>query len=229
MDPLGMILETLSGYFTPPFLIFTLVIGYLMFFLFFYRTEYWNSVEWAERFFFGFMVGLFSMIICSFISLPLAFLLFALYLQHLFAVAFYFIPTFFLVFLVLLRAELGVPLSSRKANDYLRAFVANHRSYWPYLLITVSVVTYLWLGWNNPFFDDASRSLWFGFILILNLTVFLSACALTWLVVQLSSIPAKISTVAIVELPKKVLGFYFCSFLRKKKELLIKEEKAYWV
>lgn len=229
MDPLGMIWEALVNYFTPPFLAFALVIGYLMFFLFFYRTEYWDSVDWAERFFFGFLVGIFSMIVCTFVSLPLAFLLFTLYLEQWFTLAFYLIPVFFLMFLVLLRAELGVPLSSKRANGYLRAFLVNHRSYWPYLLMTSSVVTYLWLGWSNPFFDGASRFLWGSFIVFLNLTVFLTFCTLTWFVVQLATIPAKISTVTIVELPIEVLTFYFFSFLRKKKSLSIKEEDAYWV
>jgi hypothetical protein len=44
MDPLGTILEAFANYFTPTFLAVALVIGYLMFFLFFYKTEYWDSV-----------------------------------------------------------------------------------------------------------------------------------------------------------------------------------------
>jgi len=217
------------SYFTPPFLAFALVIGYLMFFLFFYRTEYWNSVDWAERFFFGFLVGIFSMIACTFVSVPLAFLLFAIYWEQWFTTAFYLIPVFFLMVLVLLRTELGAPLSSKRANGYLRALLANHRSYWPYLLMTFSVVAFLWLGWSNPFFDGASRFLWGSFIFVFNLAVFLTFCTLTWVVVQLSSIPAKISPVTIVELPIEVLKFYFFSFFRKKKGLYIKEEDAYWV
>lgn len=217
------------SFFTLPFLALALVMGYLMFFLFFYRTRYWDSVDGIERFFFGFLIGIFSMIACTFVSLPLSFLLFAFYLEHLFATAFYSIPTFFLVFLVLLRAELGVPLSSKRANKYLRAFLANHRSFWPYLLMTASVVAYLFLGWNNPFFGSASRFLWGSFLFTLNFTVFVTFCTLTWFLVQLSSVPAKISTVTVVELPLEVLKFCFFSFRRKKKSLSIKEEDAYWV
>jgi len=217
------------SYLTPPLLTLALVIGYLMFFLFFYKTEYWKSVDWPERFFFGFLVGIFSMIVCTLVSLPLAFLLFALYLEHLYTTASYIIPVFFLIFLVLLRIELGVPLSSKRANSYLRAFLANHRSYWPYLLITVSFVSYSWLGRSNPFFDDASRLLWGSFIVTLNFTIFLTFCTLTWFVIQLSSIPAKISTLTILTLPIEVLEFCFFSFLRKKSKLSIREEDAYWV
>jgi len=229
MDPLSMIWEAFVSYFTPPFLAVALVIGYLMFFLFFYKTEHWDSVDWTERFFFGFLVGIFSMITCTFVSLPLAFLLFSLYLEQWFSTAFYLIPIFFLMFLVFLRVELGAPLSSKRANGFLRVLLANHRSYWPYLLMAVSVVTYLWLGWNNPFFDGASRFLWLSFIVTLNFTVFLTFCTLTWFVVQLSSIPAKISTLTVLALPIEVLQFCFFSFLRKKKRLSIREEDVYWV
>lgn len=82
MDPLGTILGAFANYFTTPFLASALIIGYLIFFLFFYGTEYWNSVDWSERFFFGFMVGMFSMIVCTLVSIPLAFLLFSLQLEN---------------------------------------------------------------------------------------------------------------------------------------------------
>jgi len=229
MDPLGMILEALANYFTPVFLASALIIGYLMFFLFFYGTDYWNSIDWSERFFFGFIVGIFSMFACTFVSLPLAFLLFSLYLDQWFTTAFYLIPIFFLMFLVFLRVELGAPLGSRRASSFLRAFLANHRSYWPYLLMAVSVVAYLWLGWSNPFFDGASRLLWIGFIVTLNFTVFFTFCVLTWFVVQLSSVPAKISMLTVFALPIEVLQFCFFSFHRKKKRLSIIEEDVYWV
>lgn len=229
MDPLNMIWEAFVSYFTPSFLAIALVIGYLMFFLFFYKTEYWDSVSSVERFFFGFLVGTFSMIVCTFVYLPLAFVLHSLYLEQWLPTVFYLVPVFFLVFLVFLRVELGAPLSSKRANGYLWAFLANHRSYWQYLLIAVSAVTYLWLGWNNPFFDGASRLLWLSFIVTLNLTVFVTFCTLTWFVVQLSSIPTKISILTVLTIPVEVLKFYFFSFFRKKKHLLRREEDVYWV
>jgi hypothetical protein len=95
--------------------------------------------------------------------------------------------------------------------------------------MVVSAVTYLWLGWNNPFFDSASQVLWLSFIVTLNFTVFFVFCTLTWFVVQLSSIPTKLSMLTVLALPADVLKFYFCSFLRKKKRLSIIEEDVYWV
>ncbi len=229
MDPLGMIWEALVNYTTPLFLALSLIIGYLVFFLFFHRTEYWDSVDWAERFFFGFLVGIFSMIVCTFASVPLAFLLLALYLEQWFTPAFYFVPVFFLMFLVLFRVKLGVPLSSKRANEYLWAFLTSHRSYWPYLLMATSGVVYLWLGWDNPFFAGQSRSLWGGFLFVFNFAVFLTFVILTWFTVQLSSVPTRTSLVTVVELPVEVLKFYFFSFLRKKKSLSITKEQVYWV
>jgi hypothetical protein len=229
MDPVSMVWDTLVTYFTTPFLASALVIGYLMFFLFFYKTEYWDSIDSLERFFFGFLVGIVTMLACTFVSIPLAFLLYSLYLEKSFTTVFYFIPVFFLMFLMFLRVEMGTPLSSKKTTRLLRALLANHRSYWPYLLITVSVVAYLWLGWNNPFFDAASRYSWLSFIVGLNFTVFVTFCTLTWFVIQLSSIPFKISMLTIIALPIEVLRFYFFSFHRKKKSVLIREEDIYWV
>jgi hypothetical protein len=228
-DPLGMLWEAFVSYFTPPFLAAALVIGYAMFFLFFYKTEHWNGLDWTERFFFGFLVGVFSMIACTFVSLPLAFLLFSLYLGQWFNTAFYLIPIFFLMFLVFLRVDLGAPLSSNRVNRFLRAVLTSHRSCWPYLLIAVSAVAYFWLGWNNPFFDGASRLLWLSFIVTLNFTVFLTFCTLTWFVVQLSSVSAKMSVFTVLTLPFEVLLFCFASFARKKKPLSIEDEDVYWV
>lgn len=51
MDPLEILLEGLLGYFTPTFLAFTLVIGYLWFFIFYFGSKYWKSLEWPESFF----------------------------------------------------------------------------------------------------------------------------------------------------------------------------------
>jgi hypothetical protein len=228
-DPLSMIWEGLVSYFTPPFLALALVIGYFMFFLFFYKTEHWGTLDWTERFFFGFLVGIFSMIVCTFVSLPLVFLLFSLYLGPWFNTAFYLIPIFFLMFLVFLRVDLGAPLSTNRANRFLRAVLTSHRSYWPYFLIAVSAVAYFWLGWNNPFFDGASSLLWLGFIVTLNFTVFITFCMLTWFVVQLSSVTAKMSMLTVLTLPFEVLQFCFASFLRKKKRISIEEEDVYWV
>jgi hypothetical protein len=229
MDPVSMVWDTLVTYFTTPFLASALVIGYLMFFLFFYKTEYWDSIDSLERFFFGFLVGIVTMVACASVSIPLALLLQSLYLEKLFTMYFYSIPVFFLALLMVLRVEVGAPLSSKKANGLLRAFLANHRFYWPYLLITVSVVAYLWLGWNNPFFNVASRYSWGDFILTLNVAVFVAFCTLTWFVIQLSSIPSKISMSTIIALPVEVLRFYLFSFHRKKKSVSIREEDIYWV
>jgi hypothetical protein len=228
-EPLGMLWEAFLSYFTPPFLAAALVLGYVMFFLFFYKTEHWNSLDWTERFFFGFLVGIFSMIVCTFVSLPLAFLLFSLYMGAWFNTAFYLIPIFFLMFLVFLRIDLRAPLSSNRANRFLRAVLRTHRSYWPYFLITISAVAYFWLGWNNPFFESASSFLWLSFIITLNFTVFLTFCVLTWFVVQLSSVSAKMSTMTVLTLPYEVLQFCFFSFLRKKRRISIEEEDVYWV
>jgi hypothetical protein len=230
MDPLGIILKVFTDYFTTPFVASALIIGYLMFFLFFYGTEYWNSIDWSERFFFGFLVGIFTVTVCTFVSIPLSYLLFALHMENLVTQIFYLVPGAFLMFLIFLRIERGAPLSSRRTNRDFRAFLQNHRSYWPWFLIVISLVTYLWLGWNNPFFDDASRALWVGLIFFLDAAVFIAFCLLAWLVVLFSCIPNKISWFMVVlDLPFKVLALCFFSFRRKRQRYSTREEDVYWV
>jgi hypothetical protein len=93
-----------------------------------------------------------------------------------------------------------------------------------------SLVAYLWLGWSNPYFDIASRSLWGSFILLLNFTVFLTFGALTWFVVLFSSLPHKISWFMVVfAFPAEIFILCFFSFLRKKKRLWVRPEDEYWI
>jgi hypothetical protein len=217
------------SYFTAPFLAAALVIGYLMFFLFFYGTEYWGTVDSLERFFFGFLIGIFAMIICTLVSVPLALFLYSLYLQQLFTYFFYLIPISVLMFLILLRVGIKAPLSGKKANRLLWDYVENHKSYWPYLLMTISVGAFLLLRLNNPFFDSASLRVWGGFIFLLNLTVFIWFCVLAWFVVQLSSIPTNISLDAVFGLMGQIVRFYFLPFRRKKKAVSTRERDVYWV
>ena len=189
MDWLGAIFEALVGYFGPAYLAFTLVMGYLWFFLFFFKTEHWDKLEWAERFFFGFLIGLFSMAVFALITGSLIFFLVAIYAEHLVASILYLVPICFTIFLAFFRGSLETPLSSEKAKDYLLKFLKNHRSYWPYILVTFSATTYFGLGWNNSFFNEASRSLWLGFIIAMNFLIFFFCMAITWFVTQLSCLP----------------------------------------
>jgi hypothetical protein len=226
-----MVFNALSNYFTVPFLASALIIGYLMFFLFYYKTDHWSTIDWSERFFFGFMIGMFAMAVCALVSIPLAFLLVALHVEDLFSQVFYMVPVVFLMVLLALRMDKGAPLSSKWINADFKSFLANHRFHWPWFLIVISIVAYLWLGWNNPFFDSASRSLWFNFIFTLNFTVFLTLCMLIWFVILFSSIPNKVSwSMIFMDLPFAVLKFYFLSpFLRKKKPVWSRNEDEYWV
>lgn len=225
-----MILGVLESYYTAPFLVGALIVGYLMFFFYFYKTDYWGSIDWSERFFFGFLVGMFVMSVCALVSFPLAYFLYALHLEGLYVTAFYAVPLFFLLAVIALRINKGIPLSSKRVFGEFQSFVSNHRSYWPWFLIIVSIIAYMWLGWNNPFFDSASKSLWLDFIVILNFTVFLSFGLLTWLVVLFSAVPNKVSWYTIfLSLPTDIFSLCFFSFYRKKKHVWMRYEDEYWV
>jgi hypothetical protein len=173
---------------------------------------------------------MFSMIVCTFVSIPLAFFLFALRLDNYAAQIIYMVPGAFFMLLILLRTDLGAPLSSKQINSDFRAFLENHRSCWPWFLVVVSVVAFLWLGWNNPFFDVASRSLWFSFVFSFDMAVFLTFGLLTWFVVLFSSIPHNISwSMVMAGLPVKIFELCFLSLFRKKKHLWVRAEDEYWV
>ena len=216
MDWLGAIFEALVGYFGPAYLAFTLVMGYLWFFLFFFKTEHWDRLEWAERFFFGFLIGFFSMAAFALITGSLMVFLVAIYSEHFVASILYLAPICFTIFLAFFRGSLETPLGSEKAKDYLLKFLKNHRSYWPYLVVTFSVTTYFGLGWNNPFFNDASRSLWLGFTIFMHISIFSFCMLITYFVTQLSCLSFMPTSVEnVMGLLAMIFKFLFLSFQKR--------------
>lgn len=221
MDPLGILLEGLLKYFEPSFLAFALVVGYLWFFIFFFRTDQWNDLEWPERFFFGFLIGLFCMFSFSLVEFPIMILLIAFYLENLASQVFYWVPILFTLFLVLFRASEGKPLSSWKVKEDILRFMREHRSLWPFLLLIFSIVMYLGFGWANPFFNDASRAILGSLIFVIDFSLLLAFFVISATISQLSCLPFKTSR---EEALRMVFSFCFLSFLkREKRETLLRE------
>ena len=214
-----MLLEGLLSYFEPSFLAFTLVMGYLWYFLFFFKTKHWDDLEWPERFFFGFLIGLVSMFAFILIYSPIMIFLVAVYAEHLFPQLLYMAPVVFSTFLLAVRFNLGVPLSSEKAKDQFLRFLAKHKSYWLYLLPILSVGIYLGFGWNNSFLSASSRSLLAGFFILINMSVFYAYFIISFLVTQLSCIPFKSARAEAIE---KVLMFVFPFWKRETEETRVR-------
>jgi hypothetical protein len=88
-------------------------------------------------------------------------------------------------------------------------------------------MTYLGLGWHNPFFNDSSKSLWGSFIIALNFTAFLAFFVLSWLVTQLSCLLPNVSMERMNRLSIEVLKFCFLPIRRR--DLWKKDEKVYYI
>ena len=208
MEPLDSLWNALSSYFAVPFLAFAVVIGYLIFFIFYYRTSHWSTLDWAERVLFGFLVGFAVMLFFGAIGFPLFFLLQGFYAENLFSIIFYGMPVFFLLVLVYLRLRLSFPLSSSPSSDYFLKSLRNHRFQWPWLLVVFSIVISAGLGWANPFFSSTSR-VWITAIFWFDFEIFVIFGFATWLVVQLSCIPSNLSLSCVCQLPSDVIKFCF--------------------
>lgn len=204
--------EELSKYFGTFFLGFTLVTGYIWFFIFFFKTKHWNDLEWVERFFFGFLIGLASMMAFVLITFPLVVLSNVIYAEHVVSQLFYWIPTSFLMFLVFIRYFMGVPLSNKKARSRFLRFLTTHKSNWLYLLLIFSFGIFFGLGWNNPFLNLRNeRVQTLPLIMTIYIWVLLGFSMISLLVTQLSCIPHKSSRVKAIG---KALFFSF-PFLKK--------------
>jgi hypothetical protein len=199
--------------------------GYLMFFLFFYRTVHWKNLDWADRGIFGFLIGLSTMIFLLFLEAQLLSLLSAFRVEQAFQAAFYIIPVCFLTFLIVRRMDLKAPLSSRKASKEISETLRKRRFHWPYLLMAFSLTAYLWLGWNNPFFSGSTKSSWGSFILGFNITVLFVFFILSWLIAQLSCLPSGASSERFSRLTADV--FKFCFSPVHRKEPLKKDQEAH--
>jgi hypothetical protein len=215
LDPLGVVLESLSNYFEPTFLAFTLVIGYLWFFLFFFKTKHWDDLGWGERFFFGLIIGAFLVFILALIELPFMIALIAIYTEEAVDIVSYLVPIGTILFLAFLRDGLQAPLASIKAYNYLSRLLEKHRTYWPYLLLIFSVVTYFGIGWNNVFFSETTRYLWLGFIILMNFSFCLGYFCVVTLVTQLSCSYSKKYRMDLLGI---VFKFCFFSFWKSTKK-----------
>ena len=51
------IITLLFDYFDNIFIIYSTIFGYAIFFLYFYESEHWEKLSWAERILFGFFIG----------------------------------------------------------------------------------------------------------------------------------------------------------------------------
>jgi hypothetical protein len=188
-DPLGTIFQGLLGSFDPMFLAFALIIGYLTFFLFFYGTDKWKSIDWVERFFFGFLFGMFSgLVFLVFLFIPIAFILMVTFSDNIIAVAIYAGPIFFLVFFSILRLYLKNPLcSDSMRNEFLNWFQKNV-TFAPLILLISSGILVTGVLFNNPFFSSYNSSVWIGFLVYLNLGLFSYVISMTNFALMLASL-----------------------------------------
>lgn len=213
------------NYFTAPVLALIFLMGYLMFFLFFYGTKHWKNLDWADRGIFGFLIGLSTMVFLLFLETQLYSLLSAFRVEQVFQAAFYIIPICFLTFLIIRRIDLKAPLGSKKASKEIWEYLRNRRFHWPYMLMAFSVTAYLWLGWNNPFFSGSTKSSWGSFILVFNIIVFFAFFILSWLISQLSCLPSGVSLEQFCRLTGDV--FKFCFSPVRSKDLQRKDRETH--
>jgi hypothetical protein len=172
-DPLGTILQALLGSFDPVFLAFALITGYLTFFLFFYGTKKWKSIDWVERFFFGFLFGMFSsLVFVACLYVPIVFILVTTYSENVANLALYAGPLLFLALLCGLRIYFKVPLCSPEIKNKFFAMQTNQRMYLPILLLIFSFVLIIGILLNNPFFSYFNTQVWLGFLFYLNFGLF---------------------------------------------------------
>jgi hypothetical protein len=171
-------------------------------------------LDWVERFFFGFILGFFSVSVIDIAVFPLLFLLVAFHLENYIGSVFYVVPVFFLIFLITLRTSFQTPLCSDKMKTFFYSLFSRHRSYWPFLLIISSLTAFLALKWSNPFLSSNSVLLWGSFVITLNFSVIVSIAAISWLVVQTSALSS--SKIEPFEVPALVFKCYFVSFFKRE-------------
>lgn len=214
-DPLGTIMQAFLGYFDPVFLAFALITGYFVFFLFFYNAKEWGTLDWTERFFFGFIIGISSAFISMIIFLPAAFLLVTLHLENQLNNLLYALPLGFLVFLLLVRIVFRLPLCSLKIKNALIEFLQTNRAYWPILLPVCSSLIIFGFLLNNPMLTIGYPSIWISFLIFLNITV----PAYTTAMIVFFSVLCSLSTGLDFTVLPRIGQWYFLSFLRRRKKV----------
>jgi hypothetical protein len=229
-DPLGTIIQGLLSSFTPEFLAFALIIGYFIFFLYFYGTKHWESLDWSERFFFGFLLGIFSIAVLTTAVFPLFILLYTLRLDSVIGInqLFYIVPFFFLIFLTLSRVELEKPLCSEQGKDYFYDRLLNYRSYWPYVLMLSTGIGFFVFIRGNPSLSSTSVAFWGSLVFSLDFGVSFSYLVMAFFVVQLSSLSSQIDPFKIIG---RLLNWQFLSFYKPKNKIcvlkIIEEEQKH--
>jgi hypothetical protein len=188
-SPLDTILQGFLSSFDPTFLAFALLTGYLTFFLFFYGTKKWKSIDWVERFFFGFLFGMFSsMVYVTFLYVPIAFILATIYAESAAISALYGGPIIFLVFLSGLRMYFKVPLCSKEMKERFLETISQKRVN---LLLYMLLFTGIFIGGiflNNPYLSDFISKTWLGFFFYLNFGCFVYFTVMSYFILCLSSL-----------------------------------------
>jgi hypothetical protein len=229
-DPLGTVLQGLLGAFTPEFLAFALIIGYFIFFLYFYGTKHWENLDWVERFFFGFLLGIFSIAVLTTAVFPIYLILFALRLDSVVGVSqlFYVVPILFLIFLAVSRVILEKPSCSEQGRGFFCNALMKHRSYWPYLLVLSTVVGFVVFIRSTPSLSPTSVAFWEGVVFLLDFGVLFSSVAMSFFIVQMSSFSSKIDP---FETFAVLLNWQFLSFHKPRRKVcvlkIIEEEQKH--
>jgi len=154
-----------------PFVDFSLAIGVSIFLMYFYKTKYWKSSDWAKIIIFGLFMGFFIVGVLDLAIFPLSIPLNAMHAQFLEAIMFYPLPIIFLIYLFRLRFEtVKAPLCSEQAKWHFRNFLSIHRTYWTWLLIAVSITVFISFSLAAVFTAFLNVNLgaiiYFGFILL---------------------------------------------------------------
>jgi hypothetical protein len=186
-DPLGTILQAFLGFFDPYFLAFALISGYLMFFLFFYGTKKWQTLDWVERFFFGFLTGFLTAILAVYLAVPITFIFTTIGLPNFTFISIYIAPICLLGFLTIIRADRG-PLYSEKFTESFSNYLATEPTKLPLILLILSLVCIVGIFLNNPLFPSASFFDWLYFFLWLNTGLFIYVVFICNLILYLSSL-----------------------------------------
>ncbi|MGD6851997.1 MAG: hypothetical protein ACQCN6_08065 [Candidatus Bathyarchaeia archaeon] len=207
-NPLGAVTQAFEGYFSPEYLAFMLIMGYFIFFLFFYNTDKWKTIDWTERFFFGFILGIISAMISLMLFLPIAFPLTALHLDDWTGYLSYLLPILFIVALASLRAQLKLPLSSASFHHKIDNALTQNRAYWPIILLICSSAIILGLQINNPTLDNPS--VWTSYLIILNVFVPVYTISILTFTSLLSSFSEPLDQS--LSILFKVGNWYFLSF-----------------
>jgi len=65
------ITSLLFNYFDDVFIIGSMLFGYAIFFVYYYNSNHWNNLQWADRILFSFLIGSLSFfLIISFFVVP---------------------------------------------------------------------------------------------------------------------------------------------------------------